>query len=56
MTTKLQDPETAAKTYWAILIRLICKKKIPAIPPLFVNGKLASDFYKKTNLFNNFFA
>ena len=41
MTTKLQDPETAAKTHWAILSRLLYKKKIPAIPPLFVNGKFA---------------
>ena len=56
MTTKLQDPKTAAKTYWAVLIRLLYKKKIPAIPPLFVNGKFVSDFCEKANLFNNFFA
>ena len=56
MTTKLQDPKTAAKTYWAILSRLLYKKKIRAIPPLFVNGKFVSDFWEKRNLFNNFFA
>ena len=56
MTTKLQDPKTAARTYWAVLIRLLYKKKIPAIPPLFVNGKFVSDFCEKANLFNNFFA
>ena len=53
MTTKLQDPKTAAKTCWAILSRLLCKKIIPAIPPLFVNGKFVSDFCEKANLFNN---
>ena len=56
MTTKLQDPKTAAKTYRAILSRPLYKKKIPAIPPLFVNGKFVSDFCEKANLFNNFFA
>ena len=56
MTTKLQDPKTAAKTYWAILSRLIYNKKIPAIPSLLVKGKFVSDFCEKTNLFNNNFA
>ena len=31
-------------------------KKIPAIPPLPVDGKFVSDFYEKSNIFNNFFA
>ena len=56
MTTKLQDPATAAKTYWAILSRLLYKKKNPVIPPLFVNGKFVSDFCEKANLFNKLFA
>ena len=56
MTAKLQDPKTAAKTHWAILSRLLYKKKIQAIPPLFVNGKFVSDFCEKVNLFNNFFS
>ena len=56
MTTKLQDPKTAAKTYRAILSRPLYKKKIPAIPPLFVNGKFVSDFWEKESIFNNFFA
>ena len=56
MMTKFQDPKTAAKTYWAILSRLLYKEKILAIPPLFVNGKFVSNFCEKTNLFNNFFA
>ena len=54
MTTKLQDPKTAAKTYRAILSRPLYKKKIPAIPPLFVNGKFVSDFCEKENLLITF--
>ena len=46
---------TAPKTYWAILNRLLYNKKIPAIPPLFVDGSFISDYCKKANLFNNFF-
>ena len=38
MNTKLEYCNAAPKTYWAILNRLLYKKKIPAIPPLFVDG------------------
>ena len=41
---------------WAILSGLLYKKNIPAIPPLFVNGKFASYFCEKGNLSNKFFA
>ena len=56
MSKKLEDLKTAPKTYCTILNRLIYNKKIPAIPPLFVNGNFVSDFSVKTNLFNDFFA
>ena len=56
MSKKLEDSKTAPKTYWTILNRLIYNKKIPAIPPLFVNGNFVSDFSVKANLFNDFFA
>ena len=55
MTDKLQNPSTACKTYWAILSGLLYKK-IPAIPPLLVDGKFVADFCEKANLFNNFFS
>ena len=55
MTTKLEYSNAAPKTYWAILNRLLYNKKIPAIPPLFVDGSFISDYCKKANLFNNFF-
>ena len=51
MATKLQDPMTAAKMYWAVLIRLLYWAKISATPPLLVNGKFASDFCEKSKSF-----
>ena len=38
MSEKLNDPITAPKTYWKIINRFLSNKKIPAIPPLLVNG------------------
>ena len=56
MTSKLADSHTSPKTYWTLLNRLLYNKKILAIPPLLVDGKFVSDFYEKSNIFNNFFA
>ena len=50
MTTKLQDPKTDAKMYWAILSRQFYNKENPAILSWLVNGKLVSDFCEKANL------
>ena len=50
------DPATSAKTYWSILKTLLNNKKIPCIPPLFHQGKYVTDFKKKAELFNSFFA
>ena len=55
MTTKPEHSNTALKTYWAILYRLLCNKNIPAIAHLFVDGNFISVYCKKANLFNNFF-
>ena len=55
MTTKLEHSNAAPKTYWAILNHLLYNKKIPAIPPLYVDGSFILDYCKKANLFNNFF-
>ena len=54
MTKKLTD--SSPKTYWTMLNRLLYNNKLPPIPPLLVYGKLVSDFCKKANIFNNFFA
>ena len=56
MTKKLADSNTSPKPYWTILNRLLYNKKLPAILPLLVDGKLVSGFCKKANVFNNFFA
>ena len=51
MTTKFEDSNTAPKTDWAILNHLLYNKKIPDIPPLFVNGSFISDNGKKKQIF-----
>ena len=56
LSVKLNDPKTYAKTYWSILKSLYSDGKIPLIPSLQVNNKIASDFTEKANLFNYFFA
>ena len=53
---RLNDPTTDPKTYWSILKRFLNKIKIPAIPPLLVNGIFETDFGKKAAIFNFAFA
>ena len=54
---KLNDPLTAPKTYWKILInRFLSNKKIPAIPPLLVSNEIISNFSQKAFIFNKCFA
>ena len=50
------DPMTNTKTYWSILKSLLNNEKIPCIPPLFHQNKYVTDFKKKAELFNCFFA
>ena len=56
MAKKLNDPQTNAKTYWAILKTFFNGRKIPIIPPLVTEGKLVSNFKEKANMFNEFFS
>ena len=53
---ELSNSETAPKTYWKILSRFLSNKKIPSILPLLVNGEMISNFSKKAEIFNKFFA
>ena len=53
---KLNGPKTSLKTYWSILKTFYNGKKVPLIPPLFINNKLEPDFKLKANFFNKFFA
>ena len=47
---------TSLKTYWSILKTLLNNKKIPCIPALLQDNKYVTDFKKKAELFNLFFA
>ena len=53
---KLNNPETAPKTYWSLLNRLLGRVKVPSNPPLLANGTFVSNFKEKAELFNNFFS
>ena len=44
------------KTYWSVLKFFYNDTKVQLIPLLLVNNKIVSDFIKKANLFNDFFA
>ena len=55
MCEKRNDLITAPKTYWKIIIRFLNNKKIPAIPPLLVNGEITSNFSQRASIFNKFF-
>ena len=56
ISKKLMNPMTSLKTYWSILKTLLNNKKIPCIPPLLQDNKYVTDFKKKAELFNLFFA
>ena len=56
LAQKLNDPKTSSKTYPSILKAFYKGKKVPLIPPLFVNNKLEPDFKLKANFFNKFFS
>ena len=56
LSSKFDSPDTAPKTYWSIINRFLNNKKIPIILPVVFEGKLLSDFEKKAELFDNYFA
>ena len=56
LTQKSIDPATEPKTYCKIINHFVNNKKTPIIPPLLFINKIISNFYEKSNLFNNFFA
>ena len=45
LAQKLNDPKTSSKTYPSILKAFYKGKKVPLIPPLFVNNKLDEQTY-----------
>ena len=44
------------KPYWSILKNFLNNKKVPIIPSLFHENEFVTDFEKKAELFNSFFA
>ena len=56
LNSKLDNPDTAPKTYWSIINKFLNNKKIPIISPVFYEGDLISDFGKKAEFFYNHFA
>ena len=56
LSKKLNDPNTSTKTYWSILKTFYNGKKIPVIPPLFIEDTFISNFKSKANHFNKFFS
>ena len=55
IASKLNDSNSAPKTYWSILKSFVNGKKIPLIPPILVKDQLVTNFLEKANLFNEFF-
>ena len=55
IASKLNDPNSALKTYWSILKSFVNGKKIPLIPPILVKDQLVTNFLEKANLFNELF-
>ena len=56
LATKLSDPTTSSKAYWSILKIFYNTKKVPVIPPVLIENKSETDFFKKANYFNTSFA
>ena len=56
IASKLNNPKTSAKVYWSILKTFYNGKKIPVIPPFFINNELILDFKMNANHFNSFSA
>ena len=55
ITSKLNDPNSAPKTYWFIIKLFVNGRKIPLIPPILVKDQLLTNVLEKANLFNEFF-
>ena len=55
MSSNLDNPDTAPKTYPFLINTVLNNKKIAILPLVFLEGKLISDFEKKTELFHNHF-
>ena len=56
ITYKLTHRQKNINVYWTLLKRFFNNKKTPLTPPLFHGNEYVTDFKKKAELFNSFFA
>ena len=56
ITYKLTHRQKNINVYWTLLNRFFNNKKTPLTPPLFHGNEYVTDFKKKAELFNSFFA
>ena len=56
LSKQLCDPNCGQKVFWSSYKKLLNKKKNTNIPPIFSNGALISNFKKKAEIFNSYFA
>ena len=56
ITYKLTHIQKNTEVYWTLLKGFFNNKKIPLTPPLFHGNEYVTDFKKKAELFNSFFA
>ena len=56
LISKLSDIGKSSKVYCSILKSFLIGKKVSCILPLFENNEYITDFKKKAELFNSFFA
>ena len=56
ISKKLCSKATAPKYYWSLIKTMLNDKKVPCILPNFHDNKFITDFSKKVDLFNSFFA
>ena len=56
LANRLLNVQRNPKPYWSMLNTSLNKKKVPIIFPLFHENEFVTDFKKKAELFNSFFA
>ena len=56
IANKLSSIQKSSKAYWSLLKSFLNNKKTPIIPPILHNNAFVTDFKKKAELFNSYFA
>ena len=56
MGSKLNSIQRSSKAYWSLLKSFLNNKKMSIIPPILHNNAFATDFKKKVELSNSYFA